>query len=79
MPHDHTKFKNDTGIATGIHIKFLRSKMDFKLYSEGRKGYRKGVESIQEEFNCMNKNLELEKYKIFLKLKNNLMEIQCFT
>ena len=53
--------------------------MDLKLYFEGRKGYRKGAEGIQDEFNCVNKNLELEKYKIFLKLKNNLMEIQCFT
>lgn len=53
--------------------------MDLKFYSEGRRGYRKGVEGIQDEFNCVNRNLELEMYKIFLKLKNNLMEIQCFT
>ena len=78
MPHDHTKFKIDTIIATDCHVKFLQSQMGLK-YSEGRKGYRKGVEGIQDEFNCVNKNLELEKYKIFLKLKNNLMEIQCFT
>ena len=69
MPHDHTKLKNDTGIDIGIHIKILWSEMDLKLYLEVRKGHRKGAESIQDEFNCMKKNLELEKYKIFLKLK----------
>lgn len=44
--------------------------MGLEVVSWGKERlYQDGVEGIQDEFNCMKKSLELEKYKVLRKLK----------